>query len=65
MINEQYYRILDNALSDAKRHDFTPDEFHCMLGGIRLCALNDYDITPADYLDIIKYKDKIAEEIGK
>ena len=65
MIKEQYYRILDNALSNAKRHDFTPNEFHCMLDGIILCALNDYGITPKDYLEIIAYKDKIAEEIGK
>ena len=63
MIREQYYRILDNALSNAKRHDFTPNEFHCMLDGIKLCALNDYDITPEDYLKIIVYKNKIVEEI--
>ena len=65
MIKEQYYRILDNALSNAKRNDFTPNEFHCMLDGIILCALNDYGITPEDYLEIIVYNDKIAEEIGK
>ena len=65
MINVQYHRILDDALLNAKRHDFTPNEFHCMLDGIILCALNDYGITPDEYLGIIIYKDKIAEEIGK
>ena len=65
MIKEQYYRILDTALSNAKRYDFTPNESHCMLDGIISCALYDYDITPEDYLEIILYKYKIAEEIGK
>lgn len=65
MIKEQYYRILDNALSNAKRYDFTPNEFHCMLDGIISCAQYDYGITPEDYLEIIVYKDEIAEEIGK
>ena len=65
MIKEQYYRILDNALSNAKRYDFTPNEFYYMLDGIISCAQHDYGITPEDYLEIIVYKDKIAEEIGK
>ena len=65
MIKEQYFRILDEALSNAKHHDFTPNKFHCMLDGIKSCAQYDYDITPDDYLEIIVYKDKIAEEIGK
>lgn len=65
MIKVQYRRILDNALSNAKRHLFTPKEFYYLLDGIRLCAQEDYDITPEDYLEIIVYKDKIAEEIGK
>ena len=65
MIKEQYFRILDKALSNAKRYDFTPNEFHCMLDGIKLCAQHDYDITSEDFVEIIKYKNKIAEEIGK
>ena len=65
MIKEQYYRILDNALSTAKRYLFTPKEFYYMLDGIILCAQQDYSITPEDYIEIIAYKDKIAEEIGK
>ena len=65
MIKEQYYRILDHALSTAQLYDFSPNEFNCMLDGIILCALHDYGITPEDYLKIIVYKDKIAEEIGK
>ena len=59
----QYRRILDNALS--KRYDFTPNEFHCMLDGIISCARHDYDITSGDFVEIIRYKNKIAEEIGK
>lgn len=65
MIKVLYRRILDNALSTAKRYDFTPNEFHCMLDGIILCAKHDYSITLKEYLEIIRYKDKIAEEIGK
>lgn len=65
MIKEQYFRILDNSLSNAKRYLFTPKEFYYMLDGIILCAQQDYSITPEDYLEIIVYKDKIAEEIGK
>lgn len=65
MIKEQYYRILDNALSNAKRYDFTPNESLCMLDGIISCAQYDYDITSEDFGEIIKYKNKIAEEIGK
>ena len=65
MIKEEYFRILDEALSNAKRYLFTPKEFYYMLDGIKLCAQHDYDITPDDYLEIIVYKDKIAEEIGK
>ena len=65
MIKEQYFRILGNALSNAKRYDFTPNEFQYMLDGIISCAQYDYGITPEDYLEIIVYKDKIAEEIGK
>ena len=65
MIKVQYYRILDNALSSAKRYDFTPNEFYYMLDGIILCAQYDYGITPEDYIELISYKDKIAEEIGK
>ena len=65
MIKEQYFRILAKALSNAKRYDFTPNEFHCMLDAIISCAQYDYGITPEDYLEIIVYKDKIAEEIGK
>lgn len=65
MIKEQYYRILDNALSTAKRYDFTPNEFYYMLDGIILCAQHDYGITPEDFAETIKYKNKIAEEIGK
>lgn len=65
MIKVQYYRVLDNALSNAKRYDFTPNEFYYMLDGIISCAQQDYGITPEDYLEIIVYKDKIAEEIGK
>ena len=63
MIKEQYYRILDSALSTAKRYDFTPNEFYFMLVGILLCAQHDYSITLEDYLEIIEYRDKIAEEI--
>ena len=65
MIKVQYYRILDNALSNAKRYDFSPNGFHYMLDGIISCAQHDYGITPEDYLEIIVYRDKIAEEIGK
>ena len=65
MIKVQYHRILDNALSNAKRYLFTPKEFYYMLDGIISCAQYDYDITPEDYIEIIAYKDKIAEEIGK
>ena len=65
MIKEQYYRILDNALSKAKRYDFIPNEFYYMLDGIISCAQHDYGITPEDFLEIIVYKDKIAEEIEK
>ena len=65
MIKVQYFRILDDALSIAKSYDFSPDEFYYMLDGIILCARHDYGITPEDYLEIIVYKDKIAEEIGK
>ena len=65
MIKVQYRRILDDALSTAKRYDFSPKEFYYMLDGIKLCALHDYDITPEDYLEIIVYRDKIAEEIKK
>lgn len=65
MIKVQYHRILDNALSNAKRYDFTPNEFHYMLDGIMSCAQHDYSITLEDYIEIIGYKDKIAEEIGK
>ena len=61
----QYYRVLDDALSTAKRHDVTPDEFYYMLDGIKFCAQQDYDITPEDFVEIIEYKDKIAGEIGK
>ena len=65
MIKVQYRRILDKALSTAKRRDFTPNEFYYMLRGIISCAQYDYDITPEEYIKIIAYKDKIAEEIGK
>ena len=65
MIKAQYRRILNHALSTAKRCLFTPKEFYYMLDGIILCARYDYDITPEDYIEIITYKDKIAEEIGK
>ena len=65
MIKAQYYRILDNALSSAKRYDFTPNDFYYMLDGIILCAQQDYSITPEEYIEIIAYKDKIAEEIRK
>ena len=65
MIKEQYYRILDKALSNAKRYDFTPNESLGMLDGIMLCAQYDCDIISEDFVEIIKYKHKIAEEIGK
>lgn len=65
MIKVQYRRILDKALSTAKRYDFSPNEFYYMLDGIKLCAQQDYDITSEDFVEIIKYKNKIAEEIGK
>lgn len=65
MIKVQYRRILDNALSTAKRHDFNSDEFLYMLDGIISCALNDYNITSEDFVEILKYKNKIAKEIGK
>ena len=65
MIKAQYHRIFDHALSTAKRYDFTPNEFYYMLDGIVLCAQHDYDIIPEEYIEIIAYKDKIAEEIGK
>ena len=65
MIKVQYRRILDSALSTAKRYDFSPNEFYYMLDGIKLCAQHDYDITSEDFVEIIKYKNKIAEEIGK
>ena len=63
MIKAQYRRILDSALS--KRDDFTPNEFHCMLDGIISCARRDRDIISEDFVEIIKYKNKIAEKIGK
>ena len=65
MIKAQYYRILYNALSNAKRYDFTPNEFYYMLDGIKLCAQHDYDITSEDFVEIIKYKNKVAEENRK
>ena len=65
MIKVQYHRILDNALSTAKRYDFSPNEFYYMLDGIILCAQHDYGITPEEYVEIIAYKDKIAGEIGE
>lgn len=65
MKKEQYYRILDNALSNTKRYDFTRNKFNYMLDGIISCAQYDYDITPEDYIEIITYKDEIAEEIRK
>ena len=68
MIRTEYYRILDHALSTAKRYDFTPNEFYYMLDGIILCAQYDYDIMPEEYIEIVAYKediDKITEEIGK
>ena len=65
MIKVQYYRILNNALSTAKRYDFTPNEFYYMLEGIMSCAQHDYSITLEDYIEIIGYKDKIKGEIGK
>ena len=65
MIKVQYCRILDKALSTAKRYDFSPNEFYSMLDGIKLCAQQDYDITSEDFVEIIKYNYKIAEEIGK
>lgn len=52
----QYYRILDNAISNAKRYDFTPNEFHYMLDGVISCAQHDFSITPEDYIEIIAYK---------
>ena len=63
MIKLQYRRIIDNALSTAKRYDFTPNEFYYMLEGIKLCARQDDDITSEDFVEIIKYKNKIAQEI--
>ena len=65
MIKVQYHRILDHALSIAKCYLFTPKEFYYMLDGIILCAQQDYSITPEEYIEIIAYKDKIAEEIRK
>lgn len=65
MTKVQYLKILDSALSTAKRHYFSPNEFYYMLRGIILCAQHDYDITSEDFVEIIKYKNKIAEEIGK
>ena len=65
MIKVQYRRILDNALSTAKRYDFSPKEFYYMLDGIKLCAQYDCDITSEDYIEIISYKNKIEEKIGK
>ena len=65
MIKVQYHRILDNALKTAKRYDFSPNEFYYMLHGIISCAQYDYDIISEDFAEIIKYKNKIAEEIGK
>ena len=65
MIKAQYRRILDSALSNAKRYDFTPNEFHYMLDGIISCARRDRDIISEDFVEIIKYKNKIAEKIGK
>ena len=65
MIKAQYRRILDSALSNAKRYDFTPNEFHYMLDGIISCAQYDCDIISEDFVEIIKYKNKIAEKIGK
>lgn len=65
MIKVQYRRILDSALSTAKRYDFSPNEFYYMLRGVILCAQYDCDIISEDFAEIIAYKDKIAEEIGK
>ena len=65
MTKVQHIRILDNALSGAKRHYFSPNEFYYMLHGIILCAQQDYDIISEDFVEIIKYKNKIAEEIRK
>ena len=65
MIKVQYRRILDNALSTAKRYDFSPKEFYYMLEGIKLCAQHDCDITSEDFVEIIKYENKIAKEMGK
>lgn len=65
MVKVQYYRVLDNALSTAKRFSFSPNEFNYMLYGVLLCAQHDYGIKPEEYADIIGYKDKVAEEIGK
>ena len=65
MIKVQYRRILDKALSTAKRQDFSPNEFYYMLDGIKLCAQHDYDITSEDFVEIIEYKNKIRRKIGK
>jgi len=65
MKKEQYYRSLDHALSIANLYDFTPHEFYHMLDGIMLCAQHDCGITQENYVEILTYKEKIAEEIGK
>lgn len=65
MIKAQYHRILGYAPSTAKRYDLSPNEFYYMLHGIILCAQHDYDITAEEFAEIIAYKNKIAEKIGK
>ena len=65
MIKVQYHRIFDNALSSAKHYYFSPNEFYYMLDGISLCAQHDYGITQEDFAEIIKYKNKVVEEIRK
>lgn len=71
MIKVQYYRVLDHALSTAKRYDFCPKEFYYILDGIIMCAEHDYSINSEEYAEIIAYKDKVIaykekwEEIGK
>lgn len=65
MIKIQYCRVLDDALSTAKRYDLSPNEFYCMASGILLCALRDYSVSQKEYAEIIAYKDKIVEEIGE
>lgn len=65
MTKAQYYRVLDGALSTAKHYSFCPNDFYYMLDGIILCALHDDGINTEEYAEIITYKDKVAEEIGK